>query len=155
MKLTRIWLYNINEYINFNIPVISKVFHVKSTIICLFVCFPAVTTLWFYLFFFHSPVGGFSLLVFQGFLITHNDAPQSVGLLWTSDHSVAETSTWQHTTLTTDKHPRHRWDSNPQSHQASGQRPTPKTARQLGPELFCLLSVIIDRVFIFVSILMR
>jgi len=38
-------------------------------------------------------------------LITHNDTPQSVGLLWTSDQSVAETSTWQHTTLTTDKHP--------------------------------------------------
>ena len=36
---------------------------------------------------------------------THNDAPQSVGLLWTSNQLVAETSTWQHTTLTTDKHP--------------------------------------------------
>jgi hypothetical protein len=34
----------------------------------------------------------------QGFLITHNDAPQSVGILWTSDQLVAETSTWQHTT---------------------------------------------------------
>ena len=33
------------------------------------------------------------------------DAPQSVGLLWTSDPSVAETSIWQHTTLRTDKHP--------------------------------------------------
>ena len=32
-------------------------------------------------------------------------APQSVGLLWTSDQPVAETSTWQHTTLTTDRHP--------------------------------------------------
>ena len=29
----------------------------------------------------------------------------SVGLLWTSDQLVAETSTWQHTTLTTDKYP--------------------------------------------------
>jgi hypothetical protein len=29
----------------------------------------------------------------RGFLITHNDAPQSVGLTWTSDRSVAETST--------------------------------------------------------------
>jgi len=29
---------------------------------------------------------------------------QSVGLLWTSDQSVAETSTWQHTTLTTNIH---------------------------------------------------
>jgi len=38
---------------------------------------------------FHSP----------GFYITYNDAPQSVGLLWTSDQLVAETSTWQHITL--------------------------------------------------------
>jgi hypothetical protein len=29
----------------------------------------------------------------RGFLITHNDAPQSVALLWTSDQLVAETST--------------------------------------------------------------
>jgi hypothetical protein len=29
----------------------------------------------------------------RGFLITYNDAPQSVGLLWTSDQLVAETST--------------------------------------------------------------
>jgi hypothetical protein len=28
----------------------------------------------------------------QGFLISHYDAPQSGGLLWTSDQSVAETS---------------------------------------------------------------
>ena len=42
---------------------------------------------------FSQPVAGFSLLVFRGFLITYNDAPQSVGLLWTSDQSVAETST--------------------------------------------------------------
>jgi hypothetical protein len=41
----------------------------------------------------------------RGFYFTHNDAPQSVGLLWTSDQLVAETSTWQHTTLTTDKYP--------------------------------------------------
>ena len=38
---------------------------------------------------------------------------------------VAETSTWQHTTFTTDKYPYPGWDSNPQSQQASGQRPTP------------------------------
>jgi len=29
----------------------------------------------------------------RGFLITHSDASQSVGLLWTSDQLVAETST--------------------------------------------------------------
>ena len=28
----------------------------------------------------------------RGFLITHNDAQQSVGLPWTSDQSVAETT---------------------------------------------------------------
>ena len=38
------------------------------------------------------------------FEITHNDTPQSVGLLWTSDQPVAETSTWQHTTLRTNIH---------------------------------------------------
>ena len=57
----------------------------------------------------------------RGFYITH-DTSQSVGLLWTSDQLVAETSTWQHTT---DKHPCSRWDSNPQSQQASGLRTTP------------------------------
>jgi hypothetical protein len=29
----------------------------------------------------------------RSFLITHNDAPQSVGILWTSDQLVAQTST--------------------------------------------------------------
>ena len=57
---------------------------------------------------------------FLCFQITHNDAEQSVGILWTSDQLVAETSTWQHTTLTTDKYPCPRWDSNPRSQQASG-----------------------------------
>ena len=88
----------------------------------------------------------------RGFYITHNDAPQSVGLLWTSDRLVAETSTWQHNThnrqtsigllwtsdrlvaetspwqhtiLTTDRHLCPRWDSNPWSQQANGRRPTP------------------------------
>ena len=61
----------------------------------------------------------------RGFLITHNDAPHSIGFLWTSDQLVAETSTWQHTTLTTDKHPCPWRDSNPQTQQKSGRRPTP------------------------------
>jgi len=44
-------------------------------------------------------------LVGQGVLIveaiwTHWDKPHSVGLLWMSDQPDAETSTWQHTTLT-------------------------------------------------------
>ena len=44
-----------------------------------------------------------------------NEAPHSVGLLWTSDQLVAETSTRQHITHTTDNCPCLRWDANPQS----------------------------------------
>jgi hypothetical protein len=39
-----------------------------------------------------------------GSYITHSDAPQLVRLLCTSAQLVTETSTWQHTTLTTDIH---------------------------------------------------
>jgi len=60
-----------------------------------------------------------------GFYITHGDAPQSVGLLWTSGQLVAGTFTWQHTTLTRDRHPCPWWDSNPRSQQGSGPSPTP------------------------------
>jgi hypothetical protein len=35
---------------------------------------------------------------------SHNDAPRSVELLWTSDQPDTETSAWQNTTLTTDIH---------------------------------------------------
>jgi hypothetical protein len=63
-----------------------------------------------------QPLGGprpphFSRLHDHTFL----DTPHSVGLLWTSNQLVAETSTWQHTALTRDRHPCSRWDSNPQS----------------------------------------
>ena len=34
----------------------------------------------------------------------NSEAPQSVELLWTSDQPDAQTSTWQHITLTTDIH---------------------------------------------------
>ena len=60
-----------------------------------------------------------------GFQITHTDAPHSVWLPWTGDQAVAKTSTWQHTTFNIDKHPCPRRDSNAQSQQASGCRPTP------------------------------
>jgi hypothetical protein len=39
-----------------------------------------------------QPSTGYGLLVSRGFLITRNDAPQSVGLIWTSDQSVTDTS---------------------------------------------------------------
>jgi hypothetical protein len=39
------------------------------------------------------PVAGYGLLDSRGFVITQNDAPQPVGLLWMTDQPVAETST--------------------------------------------------------------
>jgi hypothetical protein len=63
---------------------------------------------------------------FGGFYITLRHTPQSVGLLWTSDQSVAETSTWQHTNTYKRKSSMPRWDSNPRFQQALGQRPTPR-----------------------------
>jgi hypothetical protein len=66
------------------------------------------------------PNAGHGLLIYEVFYITHNDVPQSVGLLWTSDQLIAETSTH-----TTDKHPCPQWDSKPQSQQVSGRRPKP------------------------------
>jgi len=40
-----------------------------------------------------------------------------------SDRAVPETSTWQHTTLTADRHSCLRRDSNPQSHQSNNRQP--------------------------------
>jgi hypothetical protein len=79
----------------------------------------------------------------QGLLNTEasrsqSDTSRSVGLLWTSDEPNVETSTWQNTTHTRDIHPCHRWNSNPQSQQASGRRPTPQTASPLRSALFLL-----------------
>ena len=56
---------------------------------------------------------------------SHSDAPQSGGLPWTRDRIDSETSTWQHTTLGTDKPPQTLRVSNHQFQQASGRRPTP------------------------------
>ena len=65
------------------------------------------------------PIAGHGLLILE-VSRSHNDALQSVEFLWTSDQPVAET----HNTRT-DRHPYLQWDSNPQSPQASGRRPTP------------------------------
>ena len=50
----------------------------------------------------------------------HSYSTYSAGLLWTNDQPDAEISTWQHTTLTLDRHSCPRRNSNPHSHQASG-----------------------------------
>ena len=53
------------------------------------------------------------------------DTIHSVGFICVSDQLDTVTSTWQHTTLIIYKHLHPRRDSNPQSQQASGRRPTP------------------------------
>jgi hypothetical protein len=68
----------------------------------------------------------------QGLLIIEASRSHSVGLLWTSDQPATETSTWQHTTITRDKHACPRWDLTLQSQQASGRRTKPWAARPLG-----------------------
>jgi len=66
-----------------------------------------------------------SFFSFTRFL-DHTQRHTTVGRTpWTSDQLVVETTTWQHTSFTTDKYPCHRWDSNPQSKKASGWRTTP------------------------------
>jgi hypothetical protein len=47
-----------------------------------------------------QPSAGYDLRVSWGYLITNNDSPQSVGLLWTSYQFLAKTSAWQHTQQT-------------------------------------------------------
>ena len=49
-----------------------------------------------------NPVPGHDLIMEAS--PSHSDTPHSVAPLWTSDQPFAETSTWQHTTLTRDKH---------------------------------------------------
>ena len=71
-----------------------------------------------------QPPVGQGLLIVQASW-SHSDTSYSVGLLWTSDQPNAETSTWQHTALTTDRHTCHRRDSNSQTQQASGHRHMP------------------------------
>ena len=70
---------------------------------------------------------------------SHSDTPQSAGLHWTSDQLVAETSIWKYTTLTTDRHPSPRRNSNSQSQPANGRRPTPLMARSLETARLCIL----------------
>ena len=50
------------------------------------------------------PPVGQGLLIIEVSL-SHSDAQHSAGLLWTSDRPVTQNSTWQHTTLTTDRRP--------------------------------------------------
>ena len=50
-----------------------------------------------------APVGQGPLIIHAS--RWHSDTPHSVGRLWTSDRPDAQTSTWQHTKFTRDRHP--------------------------------------------------
>jgi hypothetical protein len=60
-----------------------------------------------------EPLVVHSLLIMEGSR-SHSHTTRG-RTLWKSDRPNAETSTWQHTTLTTDRYPCPRLDSNPQS----------------------------------------
>jgi hypothetical protein len=62
-----------------------------------------------------------------------SDTAQSVELLWTKC-SGCRRDLYLTTHNTHEWHPRPRWDSNPQSQQEKGRRPTPYTARAPGSE---------------------
>jgi len=51
-----------------------------------------------------QPLVGQDLLIIKASR-SHSDTPHSVRLLWTGDQPEADTHIWQHTTLTTDRHP--------------------------------------------------
>jgi len=76
-----------------------------------------------------TPPGEWSARRRDLYLTTHNthNRQASIDLLWTSDQHVAETSTWQHTTLTTDRHP---YDSSGRVISMS-QRPLPDNTQHL------------------------
>jgi len=85
----------------------------------------------------HPPPRLQQSLVGQGFLIikaswTHLDTSHVVGLLWMRDQPKAKTCTWQHTTLTQDRHPYPQWYSKPQSQSVNGHRPTPSIKHSTG-----------------------
>jgi len=71
-------------------------------------------------------------LIFIEVSRSHSGTPHTVGLLWTSDQPDAQISICQHTTITTDRPPCPRRDSNPQSQQSNGSRLTPHNARSSG-----------------------
>ena len=61
-----------------------------------------------------QPPVGQNLLIIEASSL-HSDTSHSVGLLWTSDQSDAETYTGQYSTFAMDRHPCSRWDSKPKS----------------------------------------
>jgi len=63
-------------------------------------------------FFSHNLTSLDHLRLFYDVPRSHSDISHSLGLHWTSDRPVAETSTWQYTPLKRDRYPCPRWDLN-------------------------------------------
>ena len=68
--------------------------------------------------------------------LDHTQRCTTVGRTPLDEWSARRRDLYQTTHNTHDIRPSPRWDSNPQSQQASGGRPTPYTARPLGPAYF-------------------
>ena len=67
--------------------------------------------------------------------LDHTKRRATVGRTPLDEWSVLRRDLYLTTHNTHNKHPCPRWDSNPRSQQASGRRPTPWTARLLGPAI--------------------
>ena len=106
--------------------------------VCILLCSTHYTL--YIIFMARQPMVGLRLLIVE-VSISHTDTPHSVRLFRMSDRPVAETSTWQHTALTRGGYPCPQRESNSQSQQASGRRPTPWTARPPGLTYFPYSSV--------------
>jgi hypothetical protein len=67
----------------------ALVFHQRSILINTYITdVISLSLLWL-----DSPIWAWASSFRRGLMITHSDTPQSVGLLWTRDQLVAETST--------------------------------------------------------------
>jgi len=75
---------------------------------------------------------------------SHSETPHNAGLFCASNRPVAETSTWQHTTPTSDKYPCHRRDSKAQIQKASDSRATPYTVWSLQSHFIIIIIIIIN-----------
>ena len=75
----------------------------------------------------------------------HTQRCATVGRTPLDEWSARRRDLYLTTHNTHDRHPCHRWDSIPQSQQASSRRPTPQTARPLGPAyyLFTLCKIFV------------
>ena len=80
-----------------NVNVLSVDWHEKLTRIYFIICK--------FLSCLDSPTGPSPAVWLYKVPRSHSDTPHSVGFLWMSDQPDAETSTWQHTKLITDRHP--------------------------------------------------